>query len=278
MKKESLTKMALIPPIPELPWFGTGSFHLLLSHLLVDPRYKSHYRTQREEHGAYLLLDNSAHELGAGEDAEDLMLKAIDLQAQEVVVPDVLANAEGTVEKAISTHELWYESSYSGMINLNPALMYVPQGNNRKEWEECMWELARIHFHTARRWRIRRDFVLGISKDYETWDEGLLGILLNPVVNLLGHYKATKIQIHLLGWGRQLWKLQELTRLSHLHIRSVDSAKPFVYARKRIELNPGKAIPKYPTRPSDYFSRKFTPAQRKVALHNVDVFRRMANA
>src|SRR5262245_54582957 len=134
-------KAALIPPISLLKPFGPSDgdqFHLLLSHLLTSPNYRAFYRRQRKN-GAFLTLDNSAHEYGAGDSPDMLATYAHQMKVDEVVVPDVLFDAEGTVKKAIETHESWFEDGGESMRDFR--LMYVPQGRTRAEWAVCLQEL-----------------------------------------------------------------------------------------------------------------------------------------
>lgn len=271
-------KAALIPPIPHLKQFGHGPLHLLLAHLLKHPKhtqYKNHYKEERK-HGAYLILDNSAHEKGEGEDPEELMIRALEMNAQEVVVPDVLDDGPATVEACVAAHEVWYEGHYAGMQMLDPALMYVPQGKDLEEWVECFHQLVSIQGFASRRFGIRRDFVLGVSKDYEVWEGGIELLLDNHVwpmkILLDGH--GIKMHVHLLGWGRDLWRLEYLSQ-QFPWIRSTDSAKPFVYALSDIELQPPD-IPTYPLRPKSYFQKNLTERQIEIARNNVWTFRAAA--
>lgn len=259
-------RAALIPPIPMLSVFGRGDFHLLLSHLFNNVTYAMHYRRQRE-HGAYLVLDNSAHEHTSGQAASLLRTQALFLSAQEVVVPDVLEDAGGTLEGAISAHECWFESDDRRMIDLSPTLMYVPQATSPHEWGQCLKELVALHTYTAARKDIRKDYVIGISKDYELWSGG--------IERLIDDYIPHHQKVHLLGWGRNLWELGHLAR-KYPWIRSTDSAKPFVYAMKDIKLYPKKKIPKYPGRPGDYFNRRMQSRRCEIAEHNIYIFRQLA--
>lgn len=270
----------MIPPIPALKRYGVGDFHLLLSHLLDEPNYFVHYRKERDR-GAYLVLDNSAHEHQVGDDALSLARWARDLSAQEVVVPDALEDSTATVERAVLAHEVWHEGDSTIMVNLDPALMYVPQGNCYSDWQECLQELTTIHLFAAKKYRIRQDFVIGVSKDYESWLGGILGLLVNDIYPLRARLlqKGIRMQVHLLGWGRHLWKLEEIASVCPW-VRSTDSAKPFVYALKNIDLvtcyEEGE-IPKYPTRPKNYFKRKMdAPFLDHVALRNAGLFRILA--
>lgn len=272
-------KAALIPPIPALKRFGQGDFHLLLSHLLEDERYLNHYREQRGK-GAYLVLDNSAHEHGAGEGAAQLAEWARILAAQEVVVPDVLEDAGATVEGTISAFEAWYEGDDRSMTVLDPALMYVPQGAVASDWRWCLRELVELHLFNSKRRKLRQDFVIGVSKDYEVWDGGLMQLLQDDLYPLRSQLRVSgvRMQVHLLGWGRQLWNLEELARQCPW-VRSTDSAKPFVYALKKINLweHTTKDPPKYPTRPSKYFATKLTEEQEITSVKNSMLFRAMAS-
>lgn len=274
-------KAALIPPIPHLTQFGTGTFHLLLSHLVEDGRYFHHYQAQRG-HGAYLVLDNSAHENREGETPAKLLKQAAALCAQEVVVPDCLEDGPRTVELAVTTLEAWFERPRASSLieRLNPALMYVPQGKDSLEWAQCLRELVLLHGFMSKRANIRKDFVIGLSKDYEVWPGGLLGLLddhLWPLVQALSK-KSVKVNVHLLGWGRDLAALRKISK-AHPWIRSTDSAKPFVYAMNGIGLDYMlEEIPPYPGRPSDYFTRQMTMGQANLAGDNIRVFVKAAKA
>jgi len=274
-------KAALIPPIPDLERYGHGDFHLLLSHLLRDNRYFHHYRKQRNQ-GAYLVLDNSAHEQGQGNDPEVLLFNALAIGAQEIVVPDVLDDGPATVEATTTALETWFEGTSTVnrrlIHDLSPALMYVPQGRNEIEWWECLKELMRLHHYMARIYKYRPQTVIGLSKDYETWDGGLMHLLDEYLYPM--RIKDRQFQVHLLGWGRKSWNLADIAR-KHSWIRSTDSAKPFVFARGRAGINLWNFIeelpPKYPGRPKDYFEKALTPRQRLIAEANVDLFRKLAS-
>lgn len=273
-------KAALIPPINHLDEFGNGQFHLLLTHLLKSPSYKAHYKRQRRE-GAYLVLDNSAHEQGSGQDPVTLLKAGFELDAQEIVVPDVLDDAGLTIERCLSAHEEWFENGASrDMLDVySPAFMYVPQGKTVQDWAECLYALIRVHEYTARKYSLRRDLVIGVSKDYDVWPGGLKRLIEEYVIpqrNRL-EYNGIKMQVHMLGWMRNLWNLQRIAR-THPWIRSTDSAKPFVYAlADRNLINYVKdEPPKYPKRKKKYFSQKMTKRQLHCAQSNVWVFRQAA--
>jgi hypothetical protein len=258
-------KIALIPPIPDLGTFKSTGIHLLLSHLLEDDRYKKYYSFRRGE-GDYLILDNSAHEFGVGNKAEQLLAQAKELRAQEVVAPDILFDANGTVEATramlvyIEKHWDVYEEAGS------PGLMLVPQGGNRTEWVKCLNNLLRTWDYIVGH-RLMKPPVIGVSKDYDVFVKGGITTLIKEYLNI----RTLGLEVHCLGWPSNLWSLAEVQKECPW-VRSTDSAKPTVYARAGILLEPGGVVPDYPRRPPDYFEVPLDSRQREIAVRNIRVF------
>lgn len=254
-------KIALIPPAPELRCFPSTGIHLLLSHLLEDERFLSYYQ-ERRELGDYLILDNSAHEFGVGTKAEQLLKQATQLQAQEVVCPDVLFDANGTVEatrqmlKYLEKHPTSYTKAGE------PRLMVVPQGQDRTQWVKCLNNLLRAWDSTREEIDIGEP-VIGVSKDYDVFVKG--GITTLVYKYLQGY------EVHCLGWPSDLWSLARVQQECPW-VRSTDSAKPFVYARHHVLLEPGGRVPAYPRRPKNYFDIELNRQQREIAARNIRVF------
>lgn len=256
-------RVAVISPIPQLERFATQGdrYHLVLSHLISSsPEYRDFYR-QRVQAQDFVILDNSAHEFGAGRHLEELIGCARDLSPDEIVLPDRLFFGEDTLE-----------SSGAALGRLRRAFdrtfryMGVPQGRTFQEWRQCLGGLIKIGVNT-----------IGISKDYEVWDGGLQRL----VEEVRAH--SWEVDIHLLGWGRQLWDLKSLTSLSDLAlIRGIDSAKPLVYASAMIELpnpeilNP-LTVPPYPKR-SNFFQLQEADIDEFLAAINIAVFKTLAGS
>lgn len=271
-------KAALIPPTPNLPDFGQGDIHLLLAHLFKNKAYSAHYTTERER-GAYLILDNSAHEFGEGLRPHTLLDCACAVRAQEVVVPDALDDSALTVQKAVEALEEWFERDDQRIRELNPALMYVPQGKDLDDYYACMEELIHLHEYMAHRKDTRRDFVLGISKDYDQWSCTLMEILetVEGVRESLWEDKEIKMHVHLLGWPKNLWNLNVYAR-RFPWIRSTDSCRPFQYAAHAILLDPyAEHLPPYPKRHrTAFYTKALNEEQIDFARHNVEVYKAAA--
>lgn len=262
-------KAALIPPIPELDKFEHYGIHLILSHLLEDPRYVDFYQRRRDR-GDYLILDNGAHENGAGESPESLLRKADTLGVQELVLPDVLFDRRGTIERTKQMLRWiagpgWEAYCRSGC----PRLMMVPQGKDRSDWAACLVSLLRTwDYWTHLMPGSILPPVIGVSKDYDSLRGGLpymIGHYIEPV------FRSRPCDVHCLGWPSNLWSIAIVARLFPW-VRSTDSAKPFVYAKNKILLEPGGHIPDYPRRDPGYFTEEFDMHQRTIALRNVSVF------
>lgn len=268
-------KAALIPPIAHLEEFcDSAKLHLVLSHLLSNRAYYDFYREQRLR-GAFLILDNGAHENKAGQSMEDLLLAALRLRASEIVLPDTLfdraATTKGTEESLRyllgAGQDLWGNRAY-------PGFMVVPQGSSRLEWENCFADLLQIYTNAQvhRRDLFPRTLTVGVSKDYDDlFPGGSIGLL-----EYLERFREWVVfEVHLLGWARNLATLWDLAH-RFPWIRSTDSAKPFVYAKAGIELGLAD-FPEYPGRTPDYFESRLTLGQQRLARRNVEVFRKAAH-
>lgn len=266
-------KIALIPPIPNLGDYAVGGIHLLLSHLFDEfPEYEKHYRT-RSQAGDYVILDNSAHEHGKGDALEALLARAASVEADEVVIPDVLFDARGTVESARQALRWLKSGEGHAMYELagSPRLMYVPQGDTRPEWAWCLRELMAAHEAVQEELELETP-VVGISKDYYFWHRGLTSLIQDNLVDLRVNQG---IDVHCLGWPTDLWALAKVQR-DHPWVRSTDSAKPFVYAKSGILLEPGGKVPEYPRRDERYFHDPLPPEALDLAEKNIEVFKASA--
>lgn len=267
-------KIALIPPIPNLQHADhNDGMHLLLAHLMGDRRYVHFYQQMRIA-GHYLIMDNGAHELGAALSHEQILGMARRVLAQEIVLPDVLFDRHGTIERTKRmlkwiVKEGWEEYDSAK----RPRLMMVPQGKDSPDWAQCVKGLVKTwETFAPQAPELLQPPILGISKDYDENRGGL--------PNLIGNYieplrESFEFDTHCLGWPSKLWSL---ARVAHDFpwIRSTDSARPYVYAKHGILLEPGGQVPSYPRRDTLYFE-EFLPAWKlEIARKNTLVFRATA--
>lgn len=126
-------KLARIVPPQWEAFFPTGEYRMALAHwVLKGP--ETYAKTLRR--GAdYIMMDNGTFE-GEELSIQELNEAAIRVGADEVVLPDVIGDAKGTLQR-----------SWKALGKLEAKrVMFVPQGRNSQEWRHCLhsW-LAQWH-------------------------------------------------------------------------------------------------------------------------------------
>jgi len=274
-------KAAIITPIEYLDTTRDREFHLLLTHLLdplidVGGEYRQFYQDLRRSNlDTFMILDNSAHENTVGESIQKVLALGQSLAVNEIVIPDHLFNSVETLARAKDAFEYLLSKGGSSLyFSFRPRLMVVPQGKSRKDYDRCSFNLStlirefRKEFREKYRWSPTITF--GVSKDYEIWDGGLYRVLAKTIIPAATSFEA---DIHILGWGRDLWAHRTIAEDFGDLIRSTDSARPFVYGYNNIYLNSHYIdIPEYPGRSKTYFRDEFSTPQLQASLHNVAVF------
>jgi len=237
-----------------------STFHLMLAH--VDhPSYDEVYRNARSR-GDYIVMDNGAAE-NAPVSIETLINRAVDVSADEVVLPDVFFDCYGTL--AVVNNALNQVQEY----DLNFKFMAVVQGKSRED----IRTILRAYENTS---GIR---VLGIPRH---WIDTLDAISARvQILNLIEQRRLhEKFEVHLLGtsplWGGEL----EYVSSNYPWVRSVDSSLPYNYAMD------GKYLPLHGSsldaekaiwRPEGYFTKpQEIPVQ--ALRSNIDTFLGWANA
>ncbi len=272
-------KAAIIPPFAHLETTRDREFHLLLAHLL-DPSLGHEYRTfytslRASRPGAFLILDNSAHENTIGQTIQSVLSLGQSLGVNEIVVPDHLFNHEETLANAKLSFEYLLTPGGSSLFRtFYPRLMIVAQGKSRRDYERCVFNLALLIREFRREFNTRYKFVpqitFGVSKDYEIWEGGLHRLLKSTIIPTASSFEA---QIHVLGWGHNLWGHRAIAEDFGDQIRSTDSAKPWVYGYNNTRLDSHYLdIPTYPKRPDEYFNLRYDDLQTDASLWNVNVF------
>ncbi len=149
--------------------------------------------------------------------------------------------------------------------------MLVPQGNNLREWITSLDNFSvLLNVMTNRAPDIfSKGVTLGISKDYEVFEGGLYSLLEDYAIPWANEYGAA---IHMLGWGRDLWAIHKIAEDFGDRIRSIDSAKPFVYGMHDVKLEYGKEYPAYPKRDSYYFEQYLSFMRQEVFWSNITAF------
>lgn len=196
-------------------WNNLGEYHLLLAHDVAanTSQYSTVYAHDRWVQGT-IIMDNSIIELGDAVDLKMIKLAADTVQANVVVLPDVLLDGQGTVDRITEALPIWRDAFDIGKMSSLDKLrfMFVPQGNTREEWIRCAQQLARVasNFDSGW-WGIPRNYnqVLGLSRR----EACEIAYMLQP-----------SWPIHLLGFSNDLADDFLCARLPF--VRGIDSAVP----------------------------------------------------
>lgn len=197
-------RLAIISPPSMLWWCGWGDhIHMALAQGVLNEaglEYRVYFRA-RSMAGDYVILDNGAAE-GDTFGSSALNIAAGMIKAKEVVVPDVLNNAQLTME--------YGDAHLSRLIN---GKMIVPHGNTIEEWENCA------------RYLLDRGTVqtIGLPK----WSPIQRNVVLDRIAKLGWH---TELDVHLLGLQGPPDDIKYLAR-DYPWIRSVDTGAPIAYAQ-----------------------------------------------
>jgi len=228
-------KLALIAPVKYLSYWGAlTDYHMALTHLVLsNDEYAKHF-WMMSNRGHYVILDNSVVELGSAVTFDDLIEAAEQINATEIILPDVLDNREATLKLAEDClSKAWLKGLFRKY-----KFMVVPQGDTFPEFIQCYKDLCDLpgkctigipkrlgrffkHEETDSRTRglgryfalleMERRGIINTSKPHH-----LLGIYDNP------------LEIHLLS--KYNW------------IRGVDTQLPFWAASEGIRFHPTEGM------------------------------------
>jgi hypothetical protein len=230
---------------------GQQRFHLVLVHLLErDPDYEQFYK-ERARAGDFLLLDNSAYELGAAVDDTLIHKWARILQPQEIALPDVRMDTEATIARTKA-----FLSALPADLNHLPCAA-VPQGKTWAEWWYCLEQLLTFPQVTTLAIIHEAQYFFADGKHARM-----------PLLDRLSSVRD-RAQIHLLGTDDALVEWRLVPRY-YPWVRSTDSSKAVMFGFHGIRLGECATVPAYPGRPkdTDFFALQPNPQQIQTMLWN----------
>lgn len=203
-------KTAVIVPPRFLKQVGRQtSYHMALGQWLVKhPSYMAWYNRAHQQ-GDFIMVDNGAAE-PEGERVEwyEVSRAAGYINADEIVLLDVLKDAEQTVFHTLA--------SARGVPERHRCI--VPQGGTLGEWLHCYTELHRL--------LDGRYATIGIAKHLERLEGGRAEAL-----RMLPGYAKTNYNIHLFGIWQAPHDEIRACRKVWPRIRGIDSGAPIAYAQ-----------------------------------------------
>jgi len=203
---------------------------MVLAHLVgTDKTYTDFFKNleYKEPHYGivtsypkhYKILDNSVIE-GQQVSIEELCKKAVMIDAQEIILPDVLKDSKATLKTSYEAY-LYVKQHYPWL-----NMMAVPQGKDLTDWSVCAREMLR--------WDIQ---AIGVPK-LLTKDNGLNARIfaLQSLITIGDWNHQGPADVHLLGCGETPLELTLISNLIRSEtipdmVRSCDSAIAYVYSK-----------------------------------------------
>lgn len=218
---------------------------LMLPQMMKDDVYRYVYQKHCDDPDQFVILDNGAAE-GVSFPLADLMHMAKAYGVDEVVLPDVIGDAEATRYKAQGAFLRlpWLHES-------DLRLQYVVQGSTFDEFaDEIEWAAFHSRIDTI---GIPRHAVSTLNAEDARFELALQAFEVNPVkpVHLLGGSPVFPAEIGAYDWPK--------------NVRSHDTSSPFNYAFNQTKLRSGDFI----RRPTKYFSLEWSAFDEECLKENV---------
>jgi hypothetical protein len=245
------TTLALIPPISMAEQFINRDCFLLLPQLLQAETYQR-YVDKISRTNSLSILDNGAFE-EVKILSDTLVQLASEHEVDEIVVPDVMKEAAGTLEQV----QNFYNSivKLHGKAHTPKQLMAVVQGVSLGECADFISALSTC---------VGAQYVttLGLPRHLlDTTQDIRVRLKLAKHIH---HWYGKRYMVHFLG-ASPLWPA-ELCYLNELKVRSVDTSMPFVYAFYGEKV---RALGPRLERPTGYFDLTPQQVDEEILTYNI---------
>ena len=256
--------MRFVPIAPislQLEILRTHNF--ALAHMLTNSKYRENMRILGGL--TFLILDNGAYEIGTLS-IQTLLDLALDVKASELILPDVLHDSQATLKA--TGKALDYLFLFGKEFTETKRMMLVPQGTDLIDWIACAELLItdyKVRFGN-------KPFTIGVPKVTAKFLGGRRNLLSKFLVEA---QMIHQFDIHLLGVAEDIHQIKQLAQAHGKHIRTIDSARPFIWAHANRYLSVIHEDTDYPGRPADYFNLDFSYTQKLLTLNNIFTYERI---
>jgi len=287
-------KICIIAPVLSLEKYSNlGDCEMALTHLIVDnpafsfpkklrEQYINYFKKKSQE-GKWLILDNSAYEIGKLEEksasgkglAPELVMQAAELIEPSIVIAqDVLCDREATLESTKSFIKFVKDKGLYGKFQI----MGVAQGKNKEQWLESFNDLMNIP-------EINQ---IGLSKisvplcfgDNQHTSGCVSNARLKCTKEISDLWHQPK-KVHLLGGDNMLpWELSQQKKYDWIY--SNDSSACFWYGAHGWQFDPvsGSVEKIITAKPDLENAANCTAAKsylnRDLILHNISILHKMS--
>lgn len=254
-------KLSIITPEGNLEDFAPlGDMHLLIANF-IEP--KSKYTKFYKERNEYIILDTGAFETGVSMPTEELIKRAVLVQADEVASPDVVYNWKETYHNAIDFVDATADYTFRRMA--------IPQASNIKDWFRCLEHLMGIDGVD-----VIGLSILSIPQCFkkETGVDTIMEnrLLCTQMMEREGLF-FDEYEYHLLGLGNPL----ELMYQKQIkHIRSCDTSGPVVHGMHGVRYDPYLGLIQPKIKEKLDFKTTIEKKYYNDILHNIAILQKMA--
>lgn len=226
----AVSKVATIVPRSHLHVTQDNDYFMALSYAADHQDYADFFKARAEE-GKFVMLDNSAIEMGKPEMFDRYLRKAKQMRVSEIMLPDIFKSPFGTFSTALEVLRTWSPD----IVREGFKVMVIPQGQTTKEWFTNLRNLMGLCVSY-----VMQTPTIGISYRYNE----MFGGDRRTAVDLA---LAVAEEVHLLGCKEDpRYHIAPLLQMEG--VRGVDSAYPTVYAAHGLELWPDKFANPRPAR------------------------------
>jgi len=243
-----------------------NDYQYCLVHLCEKyPEYYNHFE-QYARQGGEVLLDNSIFELGVAFDSDRYAGVIKDLRPTHYIVPDVLEDCEGTIQK--------FKQFVDKYPNLIGNKIGVVQGKTYQELVDCYEFMKKNSDYIAISFDYSYYITTGLGPTkLEKMCSGRQKLINNLVNDKIWDHKKPH---HLLGCS--LPKEFKHYVENYIPIRSIDTSNPVMCGIKGISYADGIGVSQKPQGLlADHLDIKLDENQLKLVKDNVVKFRTLVN-
>ncbi len=217
---------------------GFNDYQYCLVHLMEENKeYRQWFSTVNKRFNVEVLLDNSIFELGKSFDPEKYAYWARELNPNYYIVPDVLEDAAGTMNKW-TDWQLHYEPEESKALKIG-----VVQGKTWNELVDCYQFMSKVADYIAISFDYSYYRYTGIGNDkLELWCSGRQRFIQDLIDK--GYWNWSKPH-HLLGCSLAK-EFRYYVNNNINNIRSCDTSNPVVAALHGLKYNGDQGLQEKP--------------------------------
>lgn len=216
-------KTAVNSPVSDMS-LNVGAMKYGLAHIALDNRL---YREFLGSPKRYTILDNAADELGTGLTGDDLWGLVRAIRPDEIILPDILKDGEGTYEASMK-----FYNDHLALQEDKPKAMAVAQGKTLEEWMSSYKTWLELDLVDVIGVPYDVDFEVGAQLEGEVTKTNFRAHNRINLIRKIVMELPIRKPIHLLGMNnlRELEVLRDSVENHNGFIRSNDTTGPFAAA------------------------------------------------